>query len=79
MVHILTGYDAYLNLGEEKIARAPIIDVKSNLEKTQDWLDMKYVDSQCDTFKIDNELVITSAKIFTDMDADIYVKQRKSM
>ena len=36
-----------------------MIDAKSNLRETQDWLDIKYVDSQCDTFKIDSALGIS--------------------
>ena len=35
VAHITPGYDAYLNLGEEMIARAPIDDGKLNIKLTQ--------------------------------------------
>ena len=39
VAHISCKYDAYLNLDEAMIARAPILDAKSNVKMTQDWLD----------------------------------------
>ena len=69
VVCISSGYDAYLNLDEEIIVRAPILDARSNLKQALVWLDMRYVDSQCDTFKLGN---VSSyhifSKIFTSMD-----------
>ena len=32
VAHILSRYDSYLNLDEKMIARAPIVDAKSNLK-----------------------------------------------
>ena len=40
VAHILPGYGTYLNLDNEVIARAPIIDSRSNLKMTQETLDM---------------------------------------
>ena len=70
---ISSGYATYLNLDKEVITRATIVCTKSKLKMTQDRLDRAYLSSQCDTFKIDNALV------YQDMDAYVYVKQRKSM
>ena len=39
------------------IARANIVDVKSNLKFTQDCIDRVYVSWKYDTFKIDNASV----------------------
>ena len=77
--HISPEYVTYLNLDGEMLARPPIVGTKSSLKKTQDGIDRAYVDWQCDTFMIDNVLMHhILLKIFTDMDAYIYVKQRKS-
>ena len=43
VVHISPGYGTYLNLDEEMIARAQIVDVKSSLKITQDSFDRAYV------------------------------------
>ena len=51
--HILLWYLACLNLVKEIFAIVPIFDTMSNLQKFQDWLNMKYVNSQCDTCKND--------------------------
>ena len=78
IAHIMPGYGAYLNLDEEMIARSSIIDAKSNLKMTQEMLDRAYLSHQVDTFKIYNALVYQIlSKVFTDMDAYVYVKQRK--
>ena len=78
--HISPGYSAYLNLDEEMIAKAPIVDAKLNLKQTQECLDRAHVSWECDTFKINNTLVYHMlSKVFMDMDAYDYVKQRKSM
>ena len=74
------GYGAYLNLDEEMITRAPIINTKWNLKIIQETLDRAYLNYQVDTFKIDNALVYhILSKVFTDMIAYIYVKQRKAI
>ena len=39
VMHILSGYDAHLNLDKEVITIAPIINAKSNLKMTQDSID----------------------------------------
>ena len=39
LAHISIGYDAYPNLDEELITRAPIVDAKLNLKMIQDSLD----------------------------------------
>ena len=57
LAHILPVYDAYLNLDEEMIAKAPIVDGKSNLKLNQENLNIVYLDYQCDTFKVNNALV----------------------
>ena len=36
VAHILSGYDTYLNLDEEMVASAPIVDAKLNLKQIQD-------------------------------------------
>ena len=79
VTHILPGYLAYPNLDKEMIARAPIVDAKSNLKMTQDSLDRAYVSWQCNTFKVVKALVYhILSKIFMDMDAYVYMRQRKS-
>ena len=78
MSHILPGYGAYLNLDDKRIARAPIIDARSNLKMTQETLDRTYLSHEVDTFKIVNAMVYQIlSKIFTDMDVYVYMKQRK--
>ena len=62
------------------IAKAPIVDAKSNLMMIQDCLYETHFSWKCDTFKIDNVSVHhVLSKIFMDMDACVQVKQRKSM
>ena len=71
---------AYMNLDKEMIAKAPIIDARLNLKMTQEILDRAYLSYQIDTLKINNALVYQIlSKVFTDMDAYIYVKHRKAM
>ena len=78
MSHILPGYGAYLNRDDKRIARAPIIDARSNLKMTQETLDRTYLSHEVDTFKIVNAMVYQIlSKIFTDMDVYVYMKQRK--
>ena len=78
VAHIPPGSGAYLNLDEEMIARAPIVDASSNLRLNQHSLHRVYVDHQADTFKVDNAVVYQiHSKMFTDMDAFVYVKQRR--
>ena len=80
VAYILPEYSAYLNLDKEMIARAPIFDLKSNLNMTQETLDKTYLSYQVDAFKIDNALVCQILfKLFTDMDAYVYAKQRKGI
>ena len=80
VAQILSGCGAYLNLDKEMNARTAIIDSKLNLKLSQDSLDRVYLDLQCDTFTINNALVYQIVyKMFTDMDAYVYVKQRKGM
>ena len=57
MEHTSLGYDAYLNLGGEMIAKAPIGDAKLNLTLTQKCLDGVYLSDYCDTFKVGNAWV----------------------
>ena len=46
---------------------------------SQDTLDRAYLSHQNDTFKIDNAMVYQIlSKMFTNMIAFVYVKQRKS-
>ena len=78
VAHISPGYGAYMNLDEEIIIRAPIVDAKTNLRLSQESLDKVYLDYQCDTFKINNAMVYQIlSKMFTDTDAHVYVRQRK--
>ena len=79
MVHISPGYSAYLNLDKEMIARAPIVTVKLNLKLTQECLESTYVSQQCDTFNNNTLVYHFLFKIFTDTDAYVSMKQRKSM
>ena len=79
VAHISPGYNAYLNLDEEMIARAPIVDTWSNLNMNQESLDNVYLHYQCDAFKINNALAYQIlSKVFTDTVAYVYVKQKKS-
>ena len=57
VAQISPGYGSYLNHNEEMIARAPIVDWKSNLKKNQESLDRVYLNNQWDAFKNDNALV----------------------
>ena len=43
VVYILPGYDANLNLDEEMITKALIVDAKSNVRTTQDSLDRAHI------------------------------------
>ena len=62
------------------IARAPIVDAKTNLKMVQDSLDRAYLSYQCDTFKIDNALVYQIlTKMFMDMDTYVDMKGRKGI
>ena len=80
VAHIPPGSGAYLNLDKEMITRAPIVDTKLNIRLNQDSLDRVYIDHQTDTFKVDNAMVYQIfSKMFTDMDAFVYVKQRRGM
>ena len=70
IAHITPGSGTYLNLDEEMITRAPIVDARLNLRLNQDSLDRVYLDYQCDKFKNDNAMVYQIlSKIFSDMDA----------
>ena len=76
VAHIFPRNDAFLNLDEEMIAKAPIGDAKLNFKMTQDSLDRVYLEYQCDTFKIDNALVNQiRLMVFMDTDAHVNVKQ----
>ena len=73
------GYGTCLNLDEEKIARAPIVNASSNLKVSQDVLDRAYLSLQADTLKIDNAMVYQMlSKMFSDSETFVYVKQIKS-
>ena len=75
VVHISPGYGTYLNLDQEMIARASIVDSKMNLKINQESLYRVYLDYQCDTFKINNALVYQIVlKVFMDMDSYVYMK-----
>ena len=76
VTHISVRYGTYLNLDEEIITRAPIVDRNSNLKLNQESLDSIYHDYQCDTFKIKNSFVhqILSKK-FMDTDAYVYMNR----
>ena len=53
------------------IARAPIVNLKSNLKLNQETLDRDYLEYQCGRFKIDKALVYQIlSKVF--MDTDMY-------
>ena len=79
VAHISAGYCAYLNLNDEMIARAPIINAKSNRKMTQETLNRAYLSYQVDTFKINNVLVHQIlSKVFADIGTYVYVKQRKA-
>ena len=80
VAHIPPGSGAYLNLDEEIITRAPIVNTSLTLRLSQDSLDRVYVDDQADTIKVDNAMVYQNfSKMFTDMDAFVYMKQRRGM
>ena len=80
LAHISPGSGAYLNLDKEMITRAYIVDASWNLRLSQDSLDRDYMDHQADTFKVENDMVYQIfSKMFTDMDAFVYMKQRRSM
>ena len=80
VAYIFPGHDAYLNLDEEMIVRALIVDRESNLKLTQNVLYRAYLNYQCDTFKVNNAIMYqTIYKIFMDMDAYVYMKQNKTL
>ena len=58
----------------------PFVDAEGNFKMTQETLDRAYLSYQVDTFKTNNALVYQIlSNVFMVMDADIYVKQRKTM
>ena len=59
------------------IARAPIVNARSNLRLNQDSLDWVYIDHQTDTFKVDNAMVYQMFSKMSDMDVFVFVKQRR--
>ena len=74
VTHISPGYSSYLNLKGEIIARAPIVNAKSNLKLAEKCLDRAYLRN------IDYSLVYqVLLKVFMDMDYCVCVKQRRSM
>ena len=78
VAHISPGCSACLNLDKEMINRVLIFDSSSNLKITQKNLDRAYLSHQVDTFKINNSFVYQIlSKMFPDMDAYVYVKQRR--
>ena len=78
VAHIPPGSGAYLNFDEEVIARASIVDTRSNLRLKQDSLDRVYIEHQTDSFKVDNAVVYQRfSRMITDTDAYVYVKQRR--
>ena len=78
VAHILPGYGAYLNLDEEIITRASIVDSRLNLKLNQESLDRAYLEPQCNKFKINNALMYhILSKMSMDMDTYIYMKQKK--
>ena len=79
-VTYLPGYDSYPNLDEEMVARAHVVDAMSNFKMTQVASNRIYLYYQCDTFRIYTVLVYWNrSKIFMDMDAYVYMKQKKSI
>ena len=66
VIFILLRYDAFMNADEEIIDRAPIVDTRSNLKQPHDWLDMRYINSQCNAFKnLTIHLFITISQRFS--------------
>ena len=57
MACVPPGHYAYMNLDEEMVIKANIVDKKSNFKFTQITLDRAYPDHQSDTFRIYNTLV----------------------
>ena len=52
----------------------------SKLQNTQDWIDVKYINSLFDVLKIGNALVYhIISKTLPDMATYVHMKQRKSM
>ena len=81
VAHISPRSDAYLNLNEEMITRAPIVDACANLKLNQDSLDRAYLDHQADTFMIDNAMVyqiLSKMFTYTNIFAE-YSHQEQSM
>ena len=77
MADVQRGNFSYLNLDNEMIAKAPIVNKKLNLKLTQVSLDRAYPDHQYDIFKINNALVYQIlSKVFMDMDKYVYMKQK---
>ena len=80
VAHISSGHSAYMNLDEEMITRAPIVNSKTNLKLNQESLDRIYLNHQCCTFKTDNALVYQILlKVLMDTDNYVYIKQRKGL
>ena len=78
LAHIAPGSGANLNLDEEMIVRALIVDTRSNIRLNQNSLDRVYGDHQTETFKVDNMMVYQMfSKMFTDIDAFVYVNREE--
>ena len=74
VAHVSPASGAYLNIDEEVIARAPILDAKLSLKSTHEILDRAYLSYQDDTFKIGNAMVYQIlSKSYMDMDAYVYM------
>ena len=66
VAHISPGYNAYLNLDKDMIAKAPIVNARSNIQKNQDCLERTYVSWQCGAFKINNVPMYHILKDFSE-------------
>ena len=74
VAHIFPGSGTYLNFDKKLISRTTNIDASSKLRLSQDTLD-KAILNQGDAFKIDDVMVYQMiSKMFTDMDAFVYIK-----
>ena len=80
VAHISLWYLAYLNFDEDIITTVPKVDTMSNLQKFQNWLGIRYINSQYETCKNDNALMYhVISKLFTITDSYCHVTQRKSI
>ena len=81
VANIPLGSGAYLNLDTEMIIRATIVDASSKLNLSQDSINRVYLDHHANTFKVDNNTIVDLilSNMFTDMDAFVYMKQRRCM